>query len=98
MNYSNQQDYGKWSTSVNYSYTGSFFWSPDDALRQNAYGLLDAQVSLAIAKTGLTIKLWGSNLTGARYATQGYEGAGPNGDIGAPGNPRQAGITLRYHY
>lgn len=90
--------HGELALDMNYAYTAAYYWSNDNRIQQGAYGILDAQISYAIAHTGATVKLWGRNLSNKFYVTTGLEQAGSVGDSGAPGAPRQYGVTFSYKY
>jgi outer membrane receptor protein involved in Fe transport len=64
----------------------------DEGIEQDAYGLLNANLSLLFKKLGLTVSLFGSNLTGEKYLI----GAGNMGAMFGiptfvPGAPRMLG-------
>ncbi|MDR0835261.1 MAG: TonB-dependent receptor [Tannerella sp.] len=68
-------------------------------LDQDAYGLLNANIALHLAKYGLTISTFGSNLTGTKYVI----GAGNTGLIFGvptfvPGAPRMFGGQVKYNF
>ena len=68
-------------------------------LEQDAYGLLNANLALHLAKYGLTVSAFGSNLTGAKYVI----GAGNTGLIFGvptfvPGAPRMFGGQVKYNF
>ncbi|GHT59317.1 TonB-dependent receptor [Bacteroidia bacterium] len=68
-------------------------------LDQDAYGLLNANLALHLAKYGLTISAFGSNLTGTKYVI----GAGNTGLIFGvptfvPGAPRMFGGQVKYNF
>jgi outer membrane receptor protein involved in Fe transport len=65
-------------------------------LKQPSYGLLDAQI--AYTKEGLTIRFWGSNLTGKHYYENVTELAYYAGDAGFPGAPRMVGVGFEYKF
>lgn len=67
-------------------------------ITQKGYGLLGARASLPIKGTGLTVSIWGKNLTNQYYKTRvqsiytkGYESV-------IPGLPRIYGATLAYAF
>ena len=90
--------YGSWALSANYAYNSGFYWQADNRLKQPSYGLLDAQVAYTLPNRGLTIRLWGSNLTAARYYENVEELAYYSGDVGFPGPPRMVGVGFEYKF
>ncbi len=50
---------------ANYKYFGKLYWAVDNTAYQDAYGLLNANVSVAFSR--FSVGLWGKNLTGAEY-------------------------------
>lgn len=83
---------------LNYSYTGAFFWNPDNLVRQASYGLLDANVGYTFTAHRMTVQLWGSNLTNAVYNLTENEFGGPIGTSSGPGAPRTYGIRAKYKF
>jgi iron complex outermembrane receptor protein len=69
---------------------------PDAYRIQDAYGLLNAELSLKMERYGVDLQLWGKNLTARQYITQevSFVGAGLGFGYGAPGNPRSFGLRL----
>jgi len=63
---------------MNYYYNSGFYWEPDNFLRQNRYGLLDARIKYQPTDR-LAFAVWGKNLTDERYASQALTQAGPAG-------------------
>jgi len=82
---------GKVNLTAAYSYNSGWFGDPDNRLKQKAYGLLNAGVEWA-ANNGLTVKLWGKNLTDETYAT--WLQASSSGDLTFYAPPRTYGVTL----
>jgi iron complex outermembrane receptor protein len=69
---------------------------PDIYRIQQAYGLLNAQLSLKVARYDMDVRLWGKNLLGQQYITQevSFVGAGLGFGYGAPGDPRTFGVEV----
>ncbi|MDR0560723.1 MAG: TonB-dependent receptor [Prevotellaceae bacterium] len=70
-----------------------------DRLEQGAYGLLNANLALKMRNPGLTLSLFGTNLTDTKYII----GAGNTGMMFGvptyvPGAPRMFGVKLRYDF
>jgi outer membrane receptor protein involved in Fe transport len=71
----------------------------DKGIEQDAYGLLNANLSLRFKQQGLTVSLFGSNLTGEKYLI----GAGNMGAMFGiptfvPGAPRMIGGKLMWKF
>jgi outer membrane receptor protein involved in Fe transport len=71
----------------------------DDGIEQNAYGLLNVNLSLRFKKQRLTVSLFGSNLTGEKYLV----GAGNMGAMFGiptfvPGAPAMMGGKLTWKF
>jgi outer membrane receptor protein involved in Fe transport len=77
-----------------------FFEDANDAgIEQDAYGLLNANLSLRFKQQRLTVSLFGSNLTGEKYLI----GAGNMGAMFGiptfvPGAPRMIGGKLTWKF
>ena len=88
---------GEATLTVDYSYRGSFFWEPDNFLRQGHYGLLDGQIKLA-PSDNVAVRIWGRNLTNEKYATTALSQAGPGGYAYNPGRPRSYGLAVDLNF
>ena len=71
----------------------------DEGIEQDAYGLLNASCAALFKKQGLTVSLFGSNLTGENYLI----GAGNMGAMFGvptfvPGAPRMMGAKLNFRF
>jgi iron complex outermembrane receptor protein len=91
-NYTVESPIGAFVLSGNYYRSSGFYWEPSNRLRQDAYGLVNAQLQLALHGTGTRFRVWGQNLSNEKYFT--YVTAGTNGDQGSPGAPRTYGFTV----
>lgn len=101
LNYEQHTTGGDWSLGANLAHTGPYSWTPDNVLREDAHNFLDAHASYTIDSsktTKTTIRAWGSNLTGTKYALYQIEVAGFQGDVGAPGAPRQYGLAVDFKF
>lgn len=90
-------DDGRWLLSSNFAYTSSFFWTPENRDKQEAYGLLDARIAYEF-QNGFSVSVWGSNLTDKKYQIQAQTQVGFGGDLGAPGAPRQYGVSAAFKF
>ena len=90
--YSREISIGKLSADLSYSYDDGFFGDPDNRLRQDAYGLINASLGLQTLRGGLGVKLWGKNLTNKDYAVT--LAAQSQGDYVQYGAPRTYGFTV----
>ncbi len=52
----------------NYTRTGEAFWSPDNTIKQDPFGLLDASLRIQPPNAAWNMTLWGKNLTDELYA------------------------------
>lgn len=82
---------GNVTLSANYVYNSGFFWEPDHRIQQNAFGLLNGQVSWTLPNGKYHVRVWGKNLTGKKYNL--YVSTSIN-DIASPAPPRTFGISL----
>lgn len=68
---------------------------------QNPYGLLNARLTLDVGSTGLSLALFGTNLTNSIYAVGGHDD-GVGGSLGfvvkQMGAPREWGISGKYQF
>jgi outer membrane receptor protein involved in Fe transport len=84
-----------------YSWKSHIFFedSNDAGIEQDAYGLLNANLSLCFKEQGLTVSVFGSNLAGEKYLI----GAGNMGAMFGvptfvPGAPRMLGAKLTWKF
>ena len=79
-------------SNLTYSYDSGWYAESDNRLRQPAYGLLNASVSIGTADDTLVFKLWGKNLTDKLYAA--FLASETNGDEVQWAPPRTYGFTV----
>lgn len=83
--------------SADWSYKGSYYFTPANDLRQPSYDIVNARVKfMPNEKVGFTV--WGKNLTNAKYALRSNEYAGTNGSPYDPGPRCEYGVTLEYAF
>jgi iron complex outermembrane receptor protein len=88
---------GDFDLNVNVSYTDSFYWLPDESMKQPVVNLLNASVKWTNPSRRYDLRLWGANLTGAEYYSFGSE-AIAYGQQFSPAPPRTFGITAGMHF
>jgi iron complex outermembrane receptor protein len=81
--------------SAAYVYSSSFFWEPDNRLKQNAYGLANGQIAYSAKDDRWRVRLWGRNLFDKKYYS--FE-TSSIADDGSPAAPRTVGIALDVSY
>lgn len=86
------------SLNANYAHTSSFFWNPDNQVRQRPYGLLDAQIKFTKRDPNVYLALWGSNLLNEKYYTEVQQTGSQVGSIGVPAAPRTYGVKVGYNF
>jgi iron complex outermembrane receptor protein len=84
---------GEFRINTNYAYNGGFYWEASNRVRQNAYGLLNAEIAYS-PDDRWTVKLWGRNITATKYYS--FVDATPFGDRGRVGAPVTYGASLNY--
>ena len=57
-------------TALDYQYQTEMFFDPENVIAQEAYGLLNAQITISTGIVNLTV--WGQNLTDETYFSYGY--------------------------
>jgi outer membrane receptor protein involved in Fe transport len=89
------------SLTPSYSWKSHIFFEDanDKGIEQDAYGLLNANLAIRFKQQGLTLSLFGSNLTGEKYLI----GAGNMGAMFGiptfvPGAPRMMGVKLTWNF
>lgn len=74
---------------------GNIYWDEANSRKQPFYATMRASISAELA-AGLSLELWGENLTGARYSTFSFVNLGRQ--LSQFGNPRHFGFDLRLHF
>jgi iron complex outermembrane receptor protein len=88
---------GEVTLTADYSFRSSFYWEPDNFLKQGHYGLLDGQIKIAAADN-VAVRIWGRNLTDEKYAVTALSQAGPGGYAYNPGRPRSYGMAVDFNF
>jgi len=78
--------------SANYFHSASFFWEPENNVRQPSYDLLSAQAAISFADGRFRLRVFGRNLTDSFYYA--YVSSNTLGNLGGPADPRTYGIGL----
>lgn len=81
----------KLGISLDYQFQSDIFFDPENTLKQTAYGILNARVSVAYKM--LTLEVWGKNLNNEVYYSYGYGISGAGG-FASFGLPRIFGTSL----
>lgn len=75
---------------------GSFYWDPQNRVKQPSYSLFNGQISFALPGNSVTFKVFGRNLFNKKYYAQ--VSPSPTGDLGVPGAPRTYGIAADFSF
>jgi len=86
---------GAFLVSADASYNGGFFWDPDNVLRQPSYTVVSASAKWTSTDGRYDLRLWGKNLTSAKYYAFGT--SQPFGEETSPAFPRTFGISAAVH-
>ena len=81
--------------SGNLAYNSGYFAEPDNVVRQDAYATVDASAEWRPRGDALSLRLWVTNLTDARYfnSVVSFPTAGV---LQSPAAPRRAGVSISY--
>jgi iron complex outermembrane receptor protein len=88
---------GEYDLNVNWSYTDTFYWFPDESIKQPVVNLLNASVKWTHPSRKYDLRLWGANLTGVKYYSYGSESIA-YGEQFSPEAPRTYGFTAGMHF
>jgi len=58
---------GSFKATMNWYFNGGFYWEPDNVLEQDAYNVLNAELSWTNADGNMRIRVFGANLTDEKY-------------------------------
>lgn len=87
---------GKIGVNVTYYHNSGWYGSVYERLRQPAYDVVNAALSLTSTNGHWRATLWGKNLANEEYAV--YLAAQANGDSIQYAPPRIYGVTLQYEF
>jgi iron complex outermembrane receptor protein len=88
---------GDFDLNANWSYTDTFFWFPDQSMKQPVVNLFNASVKWTNPGRRYDVRLWGANLSGVQYYSFGSESIA-YGQQFSPEPPRTYGITVGVHF
>ncbi len=81
---------------ANYTHTGESFWTPNNTIKQEAFGLLDASLRFQPPNADWNLTVWGKNLTDELYAVAAQAFFGDL--MNYYGSPRTFGVDLSYSF
>lgn len=91
---------GAWDRAVslraNYTRTGEAFWTPNNTIKQEPFGLLDASLRIQPPNADWNLTIWGKNLTDELYAVASQTFFGDM--MNYYGAPRTYGVDLSYSF
>lgn len=91
---------GTWDRSfsfkANYTYTGESFWTPDNTIKQEPFGLLDASLRIQPPESSWAATFWGKNVTDELYAVAAQTFFGDL--MNYYGAPRTFGFDVSYSF
>jgi iron complex outermembrane recepter protein len=83
---------GEFEASATGSYNSGFYWDPGNRVKQNAYGLLNTNISWSPPNSDMKFELWTTNLTDTKYYY--YVSASTTGTSGSLQRPRSVGVLV----
>jgi len=94
LDYETRTDHGLFNANLTVNYNGSYFFEPDNFLRQPAYVLVNASLKWTLPDDRVSFSLWGRNLLDehviAQVPTQSFGYAASYGNA-----PRTYGVSVR---
>jgi iron complex outermembrane receptor protein len=84
------------SLKANYTHTGESFWTPNNTIKQEAFGLFDASLRFQPPNADWNVTVWGKNLTDELYAVNAQAFFGDL--MNFYGAPRTYGVDLSYSF
>ena len=97
ISYTIESAIGSFELVANDGYKSSYYWEPDNRLKQDAYHLINASITWTAPQSRYSIQLFAKNLANTYYFASGSEGTGGN-DVYTPAPPRTYGVTARYKF
>jgi len=96
VNYNLPTELGDFDFNFTYYYNDGFYWHPENRLKEDAYHIVNANVSWSHANSPWSLTLWGKNLLDEEYSI--YTETGPFADQYSPGAPLTFGLEIRARY
>jgi iron complex outermembrane receptor protein len=87
---------GSLEASATVSYNGGFYWDPGNRVKQDAYTLINANMSWTDPSNSFKAEVWGSNLTDEEYYY--YVTVSSTGDSASYQRPRTFGVMLTAYF
>ncbi len=81
---------------VNYAWQDDLFWQPQNANKEEAYGLLDARVTFAPENASWSASIWGKNISDELYRTNIIPFFGE--EVSQFGAPHTYGVEFRFKF
>jgi iron complex outermembrane recepter protein len=97
VDYGKDYTFGRLGANANYFYTSEFFWEFDNRVKEDAYGLLNAQLYWRHPSDQFGVKLFSRNLTDEEYASFFVAQASLNDQYTAAA-PRTVGIEFDFEF
>jgi iron complex outermembrane receptor protein len=88
--------FGELNANISYAYNSGFYFNADNRVKQDAYGLVNAQIGWTSPQDTYNVRLWARNLTDKQYLQ--FVSEAPTGDLGSPGMGRTYGVTVGMNY
>ncbi len=87
---------GEFRISAIYFYSDKFYWEVDNRLAQDAYSLVNAELSWKPLNSKWSFAAFARNIGNTEYSV--YTTGGTNGDLYAPAAPRTSGVSAEYSF
>lgn len=88
---------GRFNGTVNAYYNSGFYWQPGNLTPEADYTVVNARLSWTDVKRGLTISVWGENLTNEVYSVD-VSAQELGGDSRSLSRPREIGVGLALQF
>lgn len=88
--------FGELNANISYAYNSGFYFNADNRVKQDAYGLVNAQLGWTSPKEMYSVRVWARNLFDKQYLQ--FVSEAPTGDLGSPGMGRTYGVTVGVNY
>ncbi|MFA5631860.1 MAG: TonB-dependent receptor [Porticoccaceae bacterium] len=87
---------GDFDVNLTYYYNDGFYWHPENRLKEDAYHIVNANITWSRANSPVSLMVYGKNLLDEEYSI--YTETGPFADQFSPGAPLTFGVELRAQY
>ena len=99
VTYETDSSVGTFTFNADLAHTSNYAFNADNFVNQRAYTLLNSSLTYQPSRSShWNVRVWGKNLTGAKYYTEVLEVTGGAGDLSGAAPPRTGGVEAGFKF